>query len=221
MHNDSDGRAMCLDALNQAIKELNGRSPLWSFLRKTQSVTLVDGTATYDLNSDFNKESKAVLIDSDSNEFAPLLYYDWEAFQSFAKKQSRTGRPGVYTFKSVYLQGKVEFYPVPDAGAATDFTVDLTYYLRLGDCTDSETSYIATPSETEPWLVTRSQALMAQIKDPQRFIIFQADASRLWKQLIAYDTRHHDDASDRFRLRGVSSPTGFNLIKIGSGFIVV
>lgn len=212
---------MCLDALNQAIKELNGRSPLWSFLRKTQSITLVDGTATYDLNSDFNKESKAMLIDTDSNEFGPLLYYDWEAFQSFARKQHRTGTPEVYTFKSAYLQGKVEFYPVPDAGAATDFTVDLTYYLRLGDCTDSETSYIAVPSETEPWLVTRSQAIMANIKDPTRFIGFQADASRLWKMLVAYDTRHHDDSSDRFRLRGTHGPTGALLIPVGDGWIVV
>ena len=209
-----------MDALNQAIKELNGRSPLWSFLRTTQSITLVDGTATYTLNSNFNKESKAVLIDTDTNEFGPLLYYDWEAFQSFARKQHRTGRPEIYTFKSAFADEAVEFYPVPDAGAATDFTVDLTYYKRLGACADNATQ-IAAPAETEPWLVTRAQAIMAQIKDPTRFVPFQADASRLWKALVAYDTRHHDDSSDRFRLRGTHGPTGALLIPVGDGWIVV
>ena len=125
---DGEGRSIALDALNQAIKELNGRSPLWSFLRPTQSITLVDGTATYTLNSNFNKESKAVLIDSDSNEFGALLYYDWEAFQSYVTIQTATGPPAIYTFKSSFTDEAVEFYPVPDSGAATDYTVGLTHY---------------------------------------------------------------------------------------------
>ena len=210
---------MALDALNQAIKELNGRSPLWEFLRATDSITLVDGTATYSLSTNFNKPSKAQLIDSNSKKERPLNYADWETFQDYVHRQDATGAPEVYTFKNVFADGKVEFYPVPDAAAATS-TVDVTYYKRLGACTDSGSSLISTPAETEPWLVTRAQTILASIKDTNKYPMFRGESLKLWGELVAYD-RRQTDGKFRFTLRNRNTLTGTTLIKVGSGFIIV
>ncbi len=219
VQDDGDGRSMALSSLNQAIKELNGRSPLWEFLRTTDSIVLVDGTATYALSATFNKPSKAQLIDSNSKKERPLTYADWETFQDYVHRQEASGAPEVYTFKNVFADGKVEFYPVPDA-AATASTVDVTFYKRLTVCTDNAGSLISAPEEVEPWLVTRAQTLLASIKDTTKYPMFRSESLKLWGDLVAYD-RRQTDGKYRFTLRNRNTLTGITLIRVGSGFIVV
>jgi hypothetical protein len=210
---------MALDTLNQALRELSALRD-WNWERTTQSaITLVDGTATYDLDSAYKKPSKAVLIDSDSNEYGALAYADWERFQDVGQ-QTRTGVPWIYTFKNAFDTGKVELYPVPDAGAAADYTLELTYFKRLALCTDSSSSVINGPAELEPWVVQRATALLAQIKNPEQAPLFMGTAARLKADLVRWDTRNRDEHM-RFGFAGISPVVPFNLIKIGDGWIVV
>jgi hypothetical protein len=169
---------MALEMLNLALSELSGLRD-WNWERVTQSaITLVDGTATYSLDSAYKKPSKAVLIDTDSNEYAPLAYADWERFQEIGQ-QDKTGDPAIYTMKNAFVDGTVELYPVPDAGAASDYTLELTYFKRLALCTDSSSSTINAPAEIEPWLIQRSTGLLAQIKNPEQAPVFLGSAARL------------------------------------------
>lgn len=190
--NDGRVRSMALDTLNQTLSELSGLRD-WNWERTTQSaITLVDGTATYSLDSAYKKPSKAVLIDSDSNEFRSLGYADWERFQDTGK-QTRVGNPWVYMLKNAFNLGTVELYPVPDAGAASDYTLELTYFKRLSLCTDSVSSVINAPAEVEPWVTQRATALLAQIKNPEQATLFLGTAARLYNALVRWDTRIRDE----------------------------
>ena len=126
------GILRCIDMLNMTHFMRFGR-------KSASDATIVDGTATYALAADYFAMSDVQLIDSDSNVDSQLEYVDWHEWNRNPGKQDATGKPWMWTVKNSFDDEQIILYPTPDASAAADFTLRMTYFERIArPSTDSD-----------------------------------------------------------------------------------
>lgn len=139
-----------LQALNMIIKAWGPKGlKLWA--RKTQSITLVASDADYtigptgdvavarplDIVSAFRRDTNS--IDT------PLTAMSREEYRSLSNK-SQTGTPINYYYDRQLTSGVLYLWPVPDATAVSNYTVNINYRKPLDDL-DATTDDIEIPQE--------------------------------------------------------------------------
>jgi hypothetical protein len=213
---ESEGaiRAQALDCINRVRIELNQHD--LGFMKTTDgAITLVDGTATYALESTFRKPVYASLVDASGTRTFDLDYYNDAIALHDQPDMSATGRPQFYMLRNDFQDGLITLYPTPDATAASDDRLVVEYYARIEGIADS-TDPVNLPEEVTNCLVVGGQAYMLRERDkvsPALGMAF-ADYQRI-KALLMVDDRRIADERVRFRL-GVSRtiPFGTMLIRI-------
>lgn len=123
----------CWDA---AVREFN--TVAWRFNRVTQDITLVPGTKTYTLATDFRTPLRGQLLDSGGLSVYVLGWIPYELWQQYYFAQTNgTSLPTLYTAFNVHNQGLVRFEPFP-TGTLTYPTAQLSYIRRVALATGND-----------------------------------------------------------------------------------
>ena len=135
----------------------------FSFARKAASdANLTNGTATYNLPSDFFAIDQVQQIDTDGDPQYTLDFIPWARFNITYNSQDDTGRPTIWTLRSAYEDETIRLYPVPDSAAATDWDLRLNYYRRITVPTQ-ESDLITGPEELEVPLCLYAESYVEQV----------------------------------------------------------
>lgn len=210
---DTDIATVALNLLDETVKEMNAH--LYEFNKMTKvSVSLVAGTQTVDLSATtpvIYKESLAYLVETATSQRQdPLQYIVYEDFIKQFGKDYSTGTPSAYTFRNQALTTLLSFWPIPDATAATRFTLTLEYYRRIPLISSVAVgSSIDVPAEVETALMYGAMKRMAiHMKGASHPDVMSFDAleSKALEKLRNME-RLHPDAPRRFRLFGQHSST--------------
>ena len=129
-----------------AIREFN--QVYWAFNLVTQDHTLVAGTANYTLNSQFARQHRAQMVDSNSKTSEEVEWIPWELWASKYPDQSSTGSmPLYYTARNLHETGQITIDPVP--AATLTYPTLRIFYFRWIDSPSSGSDKIECPSVVE------------------------------------------------------------------------
>lgn len=127
---DSELAQVCLDALDDTIDDMN--MALFDFNKLGESgIPLVEGQPWVLLTSQFYRESQAYLVNSNGAMQDPLDHLPWSTYQRWYGDSTITGTPEKYSLFNFEKEGKLYFYPTPDANAASAMTLTVEFYRRI------------------------------------------------------------------------------------------
>ena len=90
----------------------------------------------------------------------------WDQFNALYPKQDDTGRPKCWTAKNSFDDATIQVYPEPDADAASSYTLEITYYERLGIPT-ADSDLINAPRELHDVLCAYAQYWVLFDREPK------------------------------------------------------
>ena len=159
--------ALAADGILAAIDDINMRHVFDFGSRRESDYTLVDGTQTRALETDFLAVRDVQLITaSDSTAYATLEYLPWDQFNAMEMTQTLTGPPLYWTARNTWADQEILLYPVPDSGAAADYTLRVEYYARV-PLPAADGDVIAAPREIGDILCTYGQYHILFVLDNQ------------------------------------------------------
>jgi len=206
-------RAQALDCINRVRLRMNKRN--WRFQKYTNAaITLVSGTQTYSLDSTFKSPSHVQLLNTSSEPEHTLRYVDDAWLAQNRERQTDTGRPQWYWMRNTFQDAQISLLPIPDSGAATDFTLRVENYERIAAVADSDVA-VDIPEEAGDVLIAGGQywLLSEREKNSPALAVRKADYEQLWRELISAD-RRMDDARQRIHLTAGARPFDEHYIKI-------
>lgn len=212
-HDEPEIRSQALSCINRVREHINSRD--WRFTKtNAANITLVNGTATYALPSNFKSPSYARLLDTNGKQDYELRYVPDDALTHMITDQEHPGRPYFYSLRNTYGDGLVTVYPTPDAGAATSWTLDVEYHKRIPTITDSS-DVIDVPEEVNRVLAIGGQyeLLMERDKGGPALVARRADYAEAMMELVNFDRRISNEFA-RFRIRSTVQPYGTAYIRI-------
>lgn len=191
--------ANALNAANQPkVLERAGdcirRAVLWTNLqgkfrfgsKQASDANLVAATATVSLASDFWAIQEVQLIDTDGNVDSTLEYIPWGQFNVLEQKQDIAGKPLYWTSRNTFDDAVITVYPTPDASAAADYDVRVTYYERI-QRPSADTDIIDAPEELGLVLCTYAEYLLLFERDRTNVAAWASkkrEAERLLSQFV-------------------------------------
>src|SRR3990167_4619438 len=206
-------RAQALSCINRVRMELNMHD--WRFMKTNASnITLINGTATYALPTNLKAVTYARLLDTNGKQDHELTYVPDDVFTHWMTDQEHTGQPLYYNASNVFGDGLVTLYPVPDASAVTNWTLDVEYFKRIPVITDDAWA-IDVPEEVNLVLTAGGQMYLLEERDKSSPVlpVKIAEYGRVFGELKAMDRRVHDERP-RFRIGSARQTLGTLYIKI-------
>ena len=206
-------RAQALSCINRVRMELNMHD--WRFMKTNASnITLVNGTATYTLPTNLKAICYARLLDTAGKQDHELTYVSDDIFTKWIRDQEHTGQPIYYNARNAFGDGLISVYPVPDASAATTWTLDVEYFKRIPVITDDATQ-IDVPEEVNLVLAVGGQMYLLEERDKSSPVLPAkiGEYGRVFGELRAMDRRVHDERP-RFRIGSARQTLGTLYIKI-------
>jgi len=123
----AENKQVARQSLRETIQYWNSRKR-WQFLQVlADDITLVAGTDTYDLPTNFAKPYTALLLGSET----PLTYLPRRLWDKFTGGYAISGRPCYYTLFNAPTTGQVQLLPPPDSAA--DGPLKIRYYRNMID----------------------------------------------------------------------------------------
>lgn len=187
-------RQQALDCVNRVRIEINQHE--LTFTKTTDSpITLVTGTSTYSLSTQFNKPSYCVLIDASGFRFSNLDFYDDQYFSHLIpNQQPSNGIPRIYTLRNSFGDGLIGIYPTPDVSTAATYRLVVEFFARIGAISDTPDP-IDLPEECTNTLVVGGQAYLLRERDKQSPVTTQAfvDYQRIKNLLITWNRRYSEE----------------------------
>jgi len=167
--------------------------------KQTSDTAIVAGTNTIALASDFWAVQQVQLIDSAGKPARTLRYIPFEQLNSVEPDQDDTGAPLWWTNRNSFDDNTIEVYPVPDAGAASNYTTRLTYFERLNK-PSADSDIIDAPREMGLVLCTYAEHLMGQKIDRQN-VAFWASKKREAEKLLGLFINAEQDQNENMQFR--------------------
>jgi hypothetical protein len=195
------------DGINRAILWTNLNHKFRFGSKQSSDTALVDGTQAVSLASDFWAIQEVQLIDTDSKVAATLEYLPWGQFNVLEQTQTATGQPVYWTSRNTFDDNQILLYPVPDATAAADYTVRVTYYERIQRPT-SDSDIIDAPQELGLVLCTYAEGYVLFVRDRTNVAAW-ASKKREAKELLTtfmHSTEEEPTAGLQWRLHWVDEP---------------
>lgn len=212
-HNENEIRHQALACVNRVREHINSRD--WRFTKtNAANITLVNGTATYTLPTNFKAPSYARLLASTGKQQHELRYVLDEAMTHSVTNQDSSGQPYFYSLRNHYADGLVTLYPTPDASAAATWTLDVEYHKRIPLITDDSTA-IDVPEEVNRVLAIGGQyeLLVEREKNSPVLPLRRADYEAAMRELVNFDRRITDEFA-RFTVRPSHHPFGTAYFRI-------
>lgn len=202
-----------LEGVARGIADLNMNQMFDFRLTKDTDVTLVEGQAEYDLPEQSYGVRECLLVDSAKSpeETLPLSALDWDQLQRMYN-QGDKGTPYHWIVRDVWVNKKVQLYPVPTASAADKYVLRVWYSRRVqSPALNDPNIEIEGPEELTEVLVSyvRYHLLMTYAQD-NRFAIGQAYAEYRDQRDAIKGAENRTKAGD-FRIR----PAGFAMGRSG------
>lgn len=204
---ENEIRGQATDCLNRVRKHLNTFD--WRFMKTNASnITLVSGTATYALPTNFKSPVYARLLDTNGKQDRELRYVPDEVLTHWVQDQESTGQPVYYGLRNSYADGLITVYPTPGTGEATTWTLDVEYYARIPIITD-DSSVIDLPEEANRVLTIGAQyeLLLEREKTSPVIPLRRQDYLEALRDLKNFDRRVGDEQA-RFRIGPSRAPFG-------------
>lgn len=133
----------------------------WRFNRQRQTITLLDNTSTYTLNSSFRTPLAAVMLDTADKAIGSPLewvpYVDWVRYEGDEGGTS-TG-PEAYTCRNAFLNGEIAFIPRLGTINTQYPKVRLDYHSRI-DVPATDSVVLTVPQEVEEAIVQEAVAVI-------------------------------------------------------------
>ena len=146
----------------RGINDLNLRHVFRFGSKQTSDTALVSGTATVALPSGTFAVETVQLIDTDSKVHSLLRYVPWGTWNMVNPKQNDSGTPVEWTVRNSFDDEVLIINPVPDAGAASDFTSRVTYFERIAQ-PSVDSDIVDAPKELGELLCTYGEYYLLDI----------------------------------------------------------
>lgn len=194
-----EGESLEPEYINVAQRVLNTMLKAWQaypiqlWKRKTYNLTLVAGTASYTLGTGTVGEKVMRVLeverkdtDSISVPLNPLSLNEYRALSN----KTTTGTPVNYYFTPNVTDATITVWPVPDATAAAEYTIDITYIAPIDDV-NAGTDNFDYPSEWEEAIVLNLAMRLSRRYGgltPTERAYLKQDASDALDLALSYDT---------------------------------
>lgn len=142
------------DAINQAVFQIDAENR-WPWLEATQTVTLVAGTDTYALPTNFDATRSVVLNIAGQ---ASITLYEVAPTVALAQDTASTGRPEGFSIS----QGSIILIPTPDSNGA--YTLTHLYYRTSSELVGDDDQPLI-PDQFHPAIVAAAASLIASRED--------------------------------------------------------
>lgn len=187
------------NGLNDGIRKLSLRTR-WPWLRTSENVTLVAGTADYELATTTAKAIYAVqLLDTADKEKARVWYEHPATFVEKFPDRSTNGSPVYYTVFNMVADGKISLSSPPSADfILTHPKIKVRLYKRLiyySGASDTMTTLGGFVPEAENFLVAHAAAYIAAAQWPDKVQMLRTEANQMYEMLIV-DANEASNADD-------------------------
>lgn len=173
------------DCIRDAVMELNTRRWKWAIVY--QDVTLVAGTAAYDLAAPFKAPRKAELINSNSKAVGYLKYMDPFTFLREFPDRTNSGDPYQYTVDNAHEYGQVILSCSPSAAFVASYpTLRLWFYRRV-QVQSGDSDVLDIPAEVESFVEWRAKETIASLYDQSKVGYANQRANLMWTKLVRDD----------------------------------
>lgn len=179
--------------IKRGIDDINMRHVFDFGSKQASDATLTSGTSSYAVASDFFAIHEVQLINSDSEVYRTLEYIPWGQFNVLEQNQDETGTPQYWTARNTFDDETIEVYPIPDDGAASDYTLRITYYERV-ERPSADTDIINAPRELSDVLCTYGEYYVLLVRERE---------SGVW----AHKLREYREKLNNFRRSRDRQPT--------------
>lgn len=195
---DTTLAATFVDYLNDGLNRLSTRER-WPWLLTSENVTLVAGTASYELATASAKKVRHVhLLNVSDKEVGCLAFKDPKTFLLDYPDRSQNGSPECYTIFNLVADGKLDLsVPPSDGFVATYPKLKVRILKRMLHFASASTSDTLTtlgggPPELESYLVWHAKALAAMTHAPDKEPVARARAFEFWNALVGDSNRDAD-----------------------------
>lgn len=131
--------------------------------KQASDATITASDGTYALAADFFAVHEVQLINSSSEVDSTLEFIPWGQFNVLEQKQDADGKPHYWTARNSFDDETITIYPTPDADAASDFTLRITYYERVQAPT-ADTDIVDAPKELGEVLCTYGEWYLLNLR---------------------------------------------------------
>jgi len=187
-----------IDYINGALDRIATRER-WPWLLVSENITLVTGTAAYELATSSAKKIRHVhLLDTADKEKSALQYKDPKTFLLDHADRATNGSPGFYTVFNMIADGKIDLSVPPDANFTAKYPKLKVRLLRRmtrfgsTSLTDTITTLGGGPPELESFLLWHAKAMAASVHYPEKSNFAFQQAEKMWTALIADSNREAD-----------------------------
>ena len=187
-----------VDYINDGIDKLTTRER-WPWLLTSENITLVTGTAAYELATGTAKKVRHVhLLDSADKEKDYLLYKDPKTFLLDHPDRATNGSPSFYTCFNLTADGKIDLNVPPDAGFVALYPKLKVRLLKRmlhffsTSLTDTITTLGGGPTELESFLVWHAKGMAALTHYPEKADMAFRRSQDMWTQHVADSNREAD-----------------------------
>jgi hypothetical protein len=183
---DSDALAIVTKAVNDAIRRLDSRNWTWALM--TQDITLVAGSVTASLASDFRGPRDMQLLNSAGDAVGWLGYQDPKTFM---RDQSvpNVSDPEYYTVINAHESAQLRFDSTPSTAFVTQFPTARLRYYRTTTRLSNTSDVFDGPSAVESFVAWHGCAYMASRYAPDKMALALNEREQAWRMIVRDDLR--------------------------------
>ena len=187
---DPELRAIAQDGILEAIRQLNSRT--WEWVLSVTDITLVAGTAEYDIPDNFHQPRSAAFVNSDDKAARKVNWLEPKMFQDHQAWRGSTGTNRYYTVFNRRDDQKVKLAGDVDAGWASSYPELRLRYYRYIQYPTSESAALDLVPEAESFVSWFGKAYTAGIHEPRKEPAATLRADRAWKRLVKDNNLQRD-----------------------------
>ena len=191
MPDHTEGQAMAMDELNNAVGDLNRRN--WNWALTSQDITSVASTKTYSLSANFGSARMCFLLNSSGKATGKLSWFDPKSLDEAFESEGTTGNPVAYTVQNFTDTGLISLDVAPtDTWVASYPTIRLRYYARIPTMSNASDT-LPVPSAVEQFVIWKARLVCCLSTDPDgaRMSMARSQASSAWQELVKIDCENN------------------------------
>ena len=187
--------------INKAIDWVNLHHRFRFGRKQAADVALVAGTQSVALAADFFAVDTVQLV-RDGEPARVLEYVDWTQFNQLEPAQTMDGAPQYWTAYNAFDNNEILLYPTPDASAASEYTLRLTYYERI-QRPGADEDIVDAPRELGYVLCTYAEYFVAYARDRENVAAWGSKKREAERALARFvnSVDEQPGATERVRLQ--------------------
>lgn len=192
MPNDDEAIETAVAGVRRAIDRLNTRR--WRWAMSYQDLTIIAGTPSYGLPSDFKQPRRFTFCDPDGVERGTLPFMPWVEFLNYVSWDQPGQRdPCYYSSANPYDLGTIYLDSSPSEDWAAKYPTARLWYFRRVTYPVAAADPFLCPSEVVAFIQDFACGFVADRYAPDKAALAYGRANALWRDLVRDD---NDDQPD-------------------------